>query len=194
MTGAMQAFFDQHATAWDTQLVVDDELIRSMLRLLPIQAGADVLDIGCGTGVMFPFILSLDPAKVDAVDLSKEMIAIAKKKATDARIRCTHADFLLWDKMEQYDFALIYNAYPHFMDKQLFAAKLHDVLRPGGRFVILHGAGRTKINGHHTGERVFKLSVPLRPCEEEALQYQQHFDVDFKIDTEKCYVLSGTKR
>ena len=57
-------FFDKHAPSWDSGLKINEKIIDEILRIAQIQSGDSVLDIACGTGVLFPFYL-FDVFKVD---------------------------------------------------------------------------------------------------------------------------------
>ena len=45
---------------------------------------------------------------------------------------------------QTFDRIMIYNAYPHFMEKEKLVKKVEELLNPGGRFVVAHGACREK--------------------------------------------------
>lgn len=45
---------------------------------------------------------------------------------------------------ETFDRIVIYNAYPHFIEKEKLVKKVEELLNPGGRFVVAHGACREK--------------------------------------------------
>ena len=49
------------------------------LDLADIRSGVHVLDVACGTGVLFPYYLSRNVASITGVDLSADMISQARK-------------------------------------------------------------------------------------------------------------------
>lgn len=62
--------------------------------LLPGLKGKAVVDLGCGTGI-FTFLLEkYDPAKLVGIDLSEEMLQIAREKAEESN---SGAEFVLHD-------------------------------------------------------------------------------------------------
>ncbi len=187
----VQAFFDKLAPAWDQYNQEDSDKLRSMLYTAGLDKNARILDIGCGTGILFPYLLEYAPTHIDAVDVSSRMVKIAQKKNTDSRIHVHHADFYDLSENVRYHAAIIYNAYPHFLNKLLFVEKLYQLLTPGGRFILMHGSGRKTINGVHHGRNASAVSVPLRSCAQEAETFSQYFDIDVSIDTAECYLLSG---
>ena len=192
-TERMKCFFDERAAHWDARGHADNTaLLRGILSAAGLTKDMRILDIACGTGVLFPLLFESDPELVHGIDLSDEMVKLARKKADDLRIEVFAVDFYGFSPACRYDFAVAYNAYPHFIDKKLFAKKLYALLEKGGRFLIVHGRGREMINAHHNQGEAVHVSVPLRPCDEEALAFEGLFRIDLKIDTESCYALSGT--
>ena len=51
------AFFDRCAPSWDAEMIKNDAIIEKILDNAEIEAGMDILDVACGTGVMFPYYL-----------------------------------------------------------------------------------------------------------------------------------------
>lgn len=191
-TAPVREFFNQLAGGWDESCVVVPGNIRAMLELAGIPAGARVLDVACGTGVMIPFLLERQPAALDAVDLSPAMVALAAKKQSHPSLRVFEADFYSLQSPAPYDALVVYNAFPHFMDKAAFARRAQSLLAPGGRLLIMHGAGRAVINGGHGGKKVSAVSTPLLAPAEEAARLPG-FAFDILVDREHCYILSGCK-
>ena len=46
-------FFDRCAATWDADMIKNDGIIGKILDNAEVAAGMDVLDVACGTGVMF---------------------------------------------------------------------------------------------------------------------------------------------
>ena len=74
-------FFDQAAAGWDAQLVRNEAVIGQILDNAGIRPGVSVLDVACGTGVLFGDYVRRGAAQVTAIDLSPEMAARAAAKA-----------------------------------------------------------------------------------------------------------------
>ena len=49
------AFFDRLAPGWDADLIKNDGIIEKILDNAEVEAGMDVLDVACGTGVVQNF-------------------------------------------------------------------------------------------------------------------------------------------
>jgi len=188
---SLKAFFDACASAWDHR-PPDPARLERIAALADIGSGMDVLDIACGTGVMFGPILARNPRRLVAIDLSDAMIRVAAAKHRDPRITLIAGDF--YDAPTgTFDRAVMHNAYPHFFDKERLAIRLANVVRPGGRFIIAHSLGRAQLLRHHAGKAA-AYSVPLLPAEAEAAHFAPYFTIDVCIDQEDLYAISGTRR
>ena len=186
LTG-MISFFDNLAANWDLcpQEYETREKITALAGFLP---GSTLADIGCGRGVMFEHLLKTDPKEIFAVDVSGEMMKYAQASYQDSRLTFRNEDFLQ-AQLPLLDGAIIYNAYPHFLDKPALAQKLAQQIRPGGIFVIAHGRGRAIINGTHRGKTVSPLSTPLEAAETEAQKFTSAFSLTKYIDNDDFYFI-----
>ena len=52
------AFFDRMAPEWDANMIKSDEKINFILDAAGVKENSVVLDVACGTGVMFPYYLA----------------------------------------------------------------------------------------------------------------------------------------
>ena len=66
-------FFNALARGWDDEISVDKDKIEFILDKAEVRPGTRVLDVACGTGVLFPFYLERETSHVLAVDISPEM-------------------------------------------------------------------------------------------------------------------------
>ena len=73
-------FFDRQAPQWDADMIRHDDIIATILDNAEVVPGVDVLDVACGTGVLFPDYLARKVGSVTAVDISPEMVKIAQGK------------------------------------------------------------------------------------------------------------------
>lgn len=193
MTDEVKHFFDQCAGTWDDHCHYDPKKITAIVTLAGIAPGSRAVDIACGTGVLFPEMLSRGPAVILGVDLSDEMIATAQRKFTDPRLRLRAAD--LFDVQETgYDSAMIFSAYPHFPDKRKLSRHVSKMLKVGGRLMVAHCEGRDSVNRCHTGKTVSQISWPLRSAREEAAEFSDCFNMDMLADTPEIYFFSGTRK
>jgi demethylmenaquinone methyltransferase/2-methoxy-6-polyprenyl-1,4-benzoquinol methylase len=192
MSNDMAAFFDRLAPGWDNSPSKYDtrEMLTSMMGLSP---NSVIADIGCGKGVMFEHLLKTDPARIIAVDISGEMIRLAKELFTDDRIEYINGDFLD-APFPVLDAAVFFNSYPHFLDKKSLAEKLANIIKKDGTLIITHSLSRKDINGAHKGESVSKLSVPLEGAEIEANRYQKQFTTESFVDNDEIYFIKMIRK
>lgn len=184
------AFFDHLAPTWDDDMIRDDNIISAILDVGGVAAGKHILDVACGTGVLFGDYLKRNVKSVTGVDISSEMAKIAAEKYPDSNISVVCADVQSYDFGEKFDCIMIYNAFPHFPEPEKLFQRLSQLLKPGGRVTVAHGMSRAKIDAHHQGH-ASKVSVGL--MEEHALAelMGRYFTVDTVISDDEKYIVSG---
>lgn len=188
-----KTYFNGLAAGWDAGLVIRPALLSAVAYFSGACPGARVLDIACGTGVTFDYLLAQGVESLTAIDISDEMARIAQGKyAHDARVTVLAGDFLALEA-PPFDCALLYNAYPHFLDKPALLAHAAALLKPGGRFTVAHGMGREALNSRHRDVPP-SVSAPLGPAQAEAEAWAPWFRVDMCCDRPDLYLLSGTRR
>lgn len=94
-----------------------------------------VLDVACGTGDMAVELLR-QGCSVTGVDLSKEMMAIAKQKAPQAEYRLADAERLPFGDAS-FDAVTCAFGVRNFVHLEQGLHEMLRVLKPGGRMVIL---------------------------------------------------------
>ena len=188
------AFFDSCAPTWDAELIKNDGIIGKILDNAEVEAGMDILDVACGTGVMFPYYLQRGVASVTGIDISPEMVKIAAAKfADESRIQviCGDVEEVSFDK--KFDRIVVYNAFPHFPNPKRLIKILSGRLKDDGRLTIAHGQSRETIDGHHQGS-ASKVSNGLMSADSLRKLFEPHFDVEIMISNRQMYQLSGVKR
>jgi demethylmenaquinone methyltransferase/2-methoxy-6-polyprenyl-1,4-benzoquinol methylase len=184
------AFFDRLAPGWDADMIRNDDIIATILDNAGICAGMDVLDVACGTGVLFPDYLQRNVGSLTAVDISPEMVKIARSKFPQVTVLC--GDVQTVDFGRQFDAIVVYNAFPHFPEPEALIATLSNLLKPGGTLTVAHGMSRAAIDRHHEGS-ASKVSIGL--MHEDALEtlFAKHLTVTVKISNERMYQVTGKK-
>lgn len=184
------SFFDRMAPQWDADMIRNDDIIGKILDVAQVTAGADVLDVACGTGVLFPDYLARDVRTLTAVDISPEMVKIAREKFPRVQVYC--ADVEEVDLGRKFDCVVVYNAVPHFPDPERLIAVLSDMLKPGGTLTVAHGMSRAEIDHHHQGS-ASKVSAGLMHEDELAAIFAKYLQVTVKISNERMYAVCGKK-
>ena len=141
------------AVTWDETVAEKDEKkLRLMAECLDIKSGSRVLDVGTGTGVFIPFLLSKvgGNGQIVALDVAEKMLRKAVPKGFDGDICYLNADVSnipLSD--ETFDGVVCYSSFPHFQDKLIALIEIIRVTRSGGSLFICHTSSRANINGIH---------------------------------------------
>lgn len=126
------------------------------LRLLRIEPGSTVADVGAGSGYFTGRLARLvGPAgKVYANDLQQGMLDIIRRRVEQDRIR--NVELVLGSvddprlPRESIDLALMVDVYHEFSQPQAMLRRLREALKPGGRLVLLE-------------YRAEDPAVPIRP-------------------------------
>ena len=184
-------FFDQCAPQWDAEMIRDNDIIASILGNAGVKPGVHVLDVACGTGVLFPDYLERGVASVTAIDISPEMAKIAAAKFPTVKVLCGDVEETKFDR--KFDVVMVYNAFPHFPDPARLIAVLSNLVKPGGKLSIAHGMSRAALTHHHSG-KASTVSIDLLPADQLAALFAPYFDVDVVISDDRMYQVAGVRR
>ncbi|MBQ2927433.1 MAG: class I SAM-dependent methyltransferase [Oscillospiraceae bacterium] len=188
------AFFDRCAPNWDAEMIKNDTIIETILDNAEVGADMEILDVACGTGVMFPYYLKRGVSSVTGIDISPEMAKIAGEKyvgETRVRVICADVEEAVFDR--KFDRIVVYNAFPHFPNPKRLIKTLAGLLKEDGRLTIAHGASRESIDGHHQGS-ASKVSNGLMTADSLKKLFDPHFEVEVMISNRRMYQVSGVKR
>ncbi len=147
-------FFDGLAEDWDATGQDLHKAVEGLERragMLELRSGERVLEVGCGTGRLTGWLAErVRPGRVVALDFSAEMLRQARSKNIPATFRL--ADVCRDDLgRAEFDLAFCFHSFPHFRDQAAALRNLARCLKPGGRLVVMHLAGRDEVNGFHHG-------------------------------------------
>ena len=185
------AFFNRCAPSWDAEMIRNEEVIQIILDNAHIRQDIHVLDVACGTGVLFPDYFARKVRSVTGIDIAPEMARRAEEKFPEAEVICGDVETYPFDK--QYDAVMVYNAFPHFPDPKRLIERLSALTKFGGRLSIAHGLSRAMLARHHSGA-ASKISIELIGEQELAALFAPWFDVDVVISDDRMYQVAGTKR
>ena len=146
----------------------------------------------CGTGVLFPYYLNRNVARVIGVDISPEMAKIAASKLHDPRIEVLCGDMETIPVRMQCDCCVIYNAFPHFEEPERLINRLARWVKPGGRLTVAHSMGLGALRRHHAGRAEHVSREMLKP-EKLAEFFAPWFRVDSMVSDEARYLVSGER-
>lgn len=182
-------FFDRMAPQWDADMIRHDDVIATILDNAGVKPGVRVLDVACGTGVLIPDYLTRGVESVTGVDISPEMIRIAREKFSQDNVRFLCAD-VENAPLEEYDVIMVYNAFPHFPEPEELIKSLVGHLAIGGTLTIAHGMSRAQIDHHHEGT-ASNVSCGLMSEHALAAMMRKYLDVTVKISDDRMYQVTG---
>lgn len=185
-------FFDHYASTWDVDMIRNESVINTILDNGGVTTDCTVLDVACGTGVLFPDYLQRNVKSVTAVDISPEMARIAASKYPDRPIEVICGDIETLSLDQKFDCCMVYNAFPHFPDPKRLITVLSSHLKPDGILSVAHGMSREWINRHHEG-RASKVSMGLLSEQELSNIFAQYLEVTTVISDDTMYQVCGRK-
>ena len=152
-------FFDAHADGWEARNYPPEKLeqVNELVKKLPLSQAAAILDVGCGEGVLQPFLrrfaatgtvfMALDPSAAMLQSLCARFPHVRTYQAVAESIPLPDASV---------DMVICFSAFPHIADKKQAAKEFFRVLRPQGRAYVLHIDGREKLNLLHDSHHAVK--------------------------------------
>jgi len=198
VTPKQKDFFNEKAGVWDEITVHNLKKVQYITKLLGINSGDRILDIGTGTGIMIPFYEKyLVDGSVVAVDYSEKMIEVARSKYPEKDhpiISYIVSDVYDLKYDAEFDLVVCYSCFPHFVDKPLAIKILSRALRKGGRLAVAHSDSAEKINGVHINGGVaikkdFLSSMELL----KQMMKESGLTVTFERDDENYFICVARK-
>ena len=134
----LHKLYDAKASVWDTGANAHyqgAELVgRALLAHQRTQA-MDVLDTGCGTGLVGVLVRSM-ARRLDGVDMSQPMLDRAREKAVYDTLVCGDMIALMRQHPQQYDAVVSAATLVHFASLHAIFEATAISLRPGGLFIF----------------------------------------------------------
>ncbi|WP_301962740.1 metal-sensing transcriptional repressor [uncultured Megasphaera sp.] len=189
-------YFENYADTWDRDRKENPEKLQFLLKLARIRAGASVLDAGCGTGVLLPYISRAvgEGGTVTGLDYSRQMLDKARKKFSDLPgLSLVEGDVLKYDLPEQaYDAVVCLNFYPHISSRSRdFVKKMRRSLKVGGSLIVMHDMGRQQVNRIHDDRADRRLLPPADMLAADLVG--GGFTLSAAVDWDDLYFVSVTK-
>lgn len=133
---SIEADFDRLALLDDEGWTANNHYHNFLLKQVP-QNCENALEIGCGTGA-FARLLAKHSKRVVALDLSSEMIRVARSRSTQfENLEFELADAMTWHfPQSQFGFICSIATLHHLPQRELLV-KMKDALKPGGVLVVL---------------------------------------------------------
>ncbi|MFP4053854.1 MAG: class I SAM-dependent methyltransferase [Phycisphaerae bacterium] len=188
-------FFDRIAASWDQDEQSPAktlERMESLVDMLDLHPGQDLLEIGCGTGQLTGWLAGkVAPGRVVATDFSAAMLGIAGGKESGATLY--QADICAERPAGgPFDVVLSFHSFPHYRDQAAALANIAAVLKPGGRLIVMHLNSWRGVNHFHThvGQEVENDHRPT-PEQWPALLEKAGLRQERLVDEDDLFVLIG---
>ncbi|MBD3233018.1 MAG: methyltransferase domain-containing protein [candidate division Zixibacteria bacterium] len=157
-------FFDYHATDWDKNYPPEViEKAKDILSALPINTGDTILDLGCGTGILYPVLQDINKGSgvVYGMDFSRKMLSEASLAYPAGSLICATSNRLPF-RNSCFDRVIAFAAFPHFSDKRQVCTEVYRILKAAGYFCVVHLLSSEEIKDHHyhAGEEVKNDLLP----------------------------------
>ncbi|KYO67006.1 class I SAM-dependent methyltransferase [Thermovenabulum gondwanense] len=197
MALTQKEFFNNLALEWDDKVKHDPFKLREIINLVNFSEGAAVLDVGCGTGVLVPYINEKigKSGRIVGLDIAEKMIQRAREKFSEKdfpNVNFVVGDIMDYNFSDSFDFIICYSSFPHFPDKIQSIKKMASLLKPKGKLIICHSESREKINNlHRSLEKV--VCSDVLPAGQEVAEYMCYagLKIEKVIDDDDKFVVIG---
>lgn len=144
MLEKMGAFFDSRLDGYDEHQLTCIESARKFYpytsKCLPRQPGANILDLGCGTGLELEEYFTLNPtAKITGIDLAPGMLNALKEKFKGKSLTLILGSYFETPlQTNAFDAAVSVESLHHFTKEEKIPlyTKLQKALKPNGYFIL----------------------------------------------------------
>jgi ubiquinone/menaquinone biosynthesis C-methylase UbiE len=126
------------------------------------------LDVCCGTGAAMRWLRPICREKVVGIDFSPAMLQQAKRKletvSGSAKVEFIEADVLQMSFQHEFDLITCFGALGHIPsgEKSAFLRRIHQSLRPGGRFVFYSAYRPPRLSWRGLALRTFNTTMKIR--------------------------------
>jgi len=193
----IETFFNEKAAIWDKTIAEKDVAkLEEMAIWLDIEPGSTVLDVGTGTGVFVPFILSKigRNGRLVCLDLAEEMLKRARAKGFEGNIEYICSDITNSRFADDtFDAVVCYSSFPHFQDKPKALGVINRVLKIGGGLFICHTSSRNTINEIHRQTPEVQKDLIPEEGEMRQLLLAAGFAEIYIVDGDDRYLTSAKK-
>ena len=188
--------FNGLADEWQAKQTAEEKKIQYLLSKLDWKYCDRIVDIGCGTGVLFPFLekVSRGRKNIFAMDFAEYMAhEAAQKKYPSIKVLCGCARYLPFPD-NSVDRVIAFNMFPHIQGKKLALKECWRVLKSNGELAILHTHSSAEINAVHDEIGGTVKNHKLPPGKQMCRMLESAgFDIKQAVDRAGEYFLNGIK-
>jgi len=193
-------FFNEMASTWDERFYTPQlvEHIRNKLApMFHLQKGAQILDVGGGTGGIVPFLLEVigPKGKIWSIDFAEGMVEIGRKKFKDEKrvtFEVAAAESLPYED-QFFDQVVAFGVFPHLDDKAVALREMNRVLKIQQTLIIAHALSSEEIRNHHKNATPVSNDFLPEKSEMKKLLESTGFQMIRLIDETKCYLCEAAK-
>lgn len=189
-------YFNDVAEQWKARPITEQAKITQLLSRLDWQDCNTILDLGCGTGVLFPFIekLTQDRVRIFAMDFAEGMVREAAHNNNGrVKLLCGCARYLPFCD-QSIDRIVAFHVFPHIQGKQLAINECWRILKPFGELAIIHLHGSAEINAIHEEIGGIVKHHKLPPIEQVCWMLENaNFKIKAAVDQSGEYFVTGIK-
>lgn len=179
MLEKMDAFFNRRIDGYEEHqlraIEGAQEFYPYTAACLPVQSGANVLDLGCGTGLELDFYFRSNPAaKVTGIDLAEDMLGVMKEKFSGREITVICGSYFeIPFGKECYDAAVSVESLHHFtkIQKVPLYRKILHALRPGGYLILTDYFAETEAQEAFFRRELLRLKAEQGICDDAFYHY-----------------------
>jgi demethylmenaquinone methyltransferase/2-methoxy-6-polyprenyl-1,4-benzoquinol methylase len=146
-------YFESYTDEWDKMFTSEDlEILSFLIDSFNIQTGTKVIDLGCGTGILFDMLRRKvgKDGMVVGVDFCPKMVRKARQNFPFETISEIDADVENLPLKECiFDCAISFAAFAHFTDFRKVMQEVARVLKSGGLFHIVHLMSSKELDDYH---------------------------------------------
>lgn len=194
MLEGMKEFFDKRVGGYDGHMMKNiafaEVFYPFTATLLPKEKNAEILDLGCGTGLELEAYFKLNSfARVTGIDLSDAMLAALQRKFTDKEIKLIQGSYFDVDfGRECFDAAVSVESLHHFTKEEKIPLyeKLYAALKPGGYFILTDYFAQAPEE-----ERLFREEYMRLRQAEGITDGFYHYDTPLTVENEVAALFAG---
>ena len=193
MLEKMSEFFDARLNGYEehqlTCIESATEFYPFTARQLPTEAGAKVLDLGCGTGLDLNEYFKINPkASVTGIDLAPGMLDELRNKFPDKRISLILGSYFDVDfGRDLYDAVVSVESLHHFTQAQKIPLykKIYNTLNKGGFLILTDYFAASDEQEHCFRNELLRLKKEQGINDEEFYHYDTPLTVEHEIEAIK---------
>ena len=111
--------------------------VKKAVEFVKVKKNLKILDAGCGTGNLLKILEDKNAnLKLYGVDISKEMLKIARKKLKNVKIKLEAAEKLSFKK-NYFDYVFSIDAFHHYYNHDLVMKNFYRVLKKDGYLIVV---------------------------------------------------------